>query len=197
MKIMMKKVVYAVFLLISMAVMAQDQYIAETASSVVNWKGSKPTGEHYGKVKIKDGHFNVSKGMIIGGEFNIDMNSIIVEDLPQDDKSNAKLVKHLKSDDFFGAATYPMANFKVTSTEKKGDQTLINGELRIKEKTHAISFLADVSISDKNLFLKSDTFIIDRSKWDVKYKSQSFFSDLGDKFISDDVELSVEVEANK
>ena len=70
-------------------------------------------------------------------------------------------------------------------------------ELRIKEKTHAISFLADVSISDKNLFLKTDTFIIDRSKWDVKYKSQSFFSDLGDKFISDDVELSVEVEANK
>ena len=197
MKILIKKAIYTSFMLFTMVLMAQDQYKAATASSELNWKGFKPTGEHYGKVKIKDGHFNVANGMIVGGEFNIDMNSIIVEDLPQDDKYNAKLVKHLKSDDFFGAATYPLANFKVTSAEKKGEQTLIKGDLKIKEKTHAISFLADVSISDSNVYMKSETFTIDRSKWDVKYKSQSFFSDLGDKFISDDMELSVVVEANK
>ncbi|UCE94339.1 MAG: YceI family protein [Flavobacteriaceae bacterium] len=197
MKNFIKKGIYAMFMLFTIVVMAQDQYKASTASSVVNWKGFKPTGEHYGKVKVSDGHFNVSKGMIVGGEFNIDMNSIIVEDLPQDDKYNVKLVKHLKSDDFFGAATYPMANFKVTSAEKKGDQTLIKGDLKIKEKTHSISFLADVSVSDKNLSLKTENFMIDRSKWDIKYKSQSFFNDLGDKFISDDIELSVVVEANK
>ncbi|MCA0931095.1 YceI family protein [Lutimonas saemankumensis] len=197
MKNFIKKSVYATFLLFTMVVVAQEQYEAATASSKVNWKGSKPTGEHYGKVALKDGHFKVANGMIVGGEFNIDMNSIVVEDLPQDDKYNAKLVNHLKSDDFFGAATYPLAHFNVTSTEKKGDQTLIKGDLKIKEKTHSISFLADVSVSDKNLYLKTETFTIDRSKWDIKYKSQSFFSDLGDKFISDDIELSVVVEANK
>lgn len=197
MKIVIKKALYASFLLVAMIGFAQDHYKADIATSMMNWKGFKPTGEHFGKIKLKDGHFNVANGMIMAGEFNIDMNSIVVEDLPQDDKYNVKLVKHLKSDDFFGAATYPLANFKVTSTEKKGEQTLIKGNLKIKEKTHAISFLADVLISESNVYMKSETFTIDRSKWDVKYKSQSFFNDLGDKFISDDIELSVVVEAKK
>ncbi len=123
------------------------------------------------------------------------MNSIIDLDMAADSEYNAKLVGHLKSDDFFGVEKYPVAIFKVTSTEAKGDQTLIKGDLTIKEKAHPVSFLATISMDGNQLTLKSDTFMVDRSKYDIKFKSKSFFSDLGDQFIDDDMELSIHVKA--
>jgi hypothetical protein len=45
--------------------------------------------------------------------------------------------------------------------------------------------------------LRSETFTIDRSKWNIKYKSKSFFDDLGDSFIDDEIELTVNLVANK
>ncbi|GAH14399.1 unnamed protein product, partial [marine sediment metagenome] len=73
----------------------------------------------------------------------------------------------------------------------------IKGNLTIKKKTNPVSFTATAEISNDLLLLKSDTFKIDRSKWDIKYKSKSFFEDLADKFIYDDMEISIEVEAGK
>lgn len=179
----------------SLAVSGQTTFNAEAGSSHINWKGFKPTGEHNGTVKVKNGFFTVENDKIIAGEFEIDMNSIVVLDIPSDESSNGKLTRHLKSDDFFGVKKHPMAKFKLTSSEVKGDKMFIKGNLTIKEKTNPVSFLADVSINEETLTFKSETFEVDRSKWDVKYKSQSFFADLGDKFISDDMELSVEVTA--
>ncbi len=192
-----KKVLSTLMLFSTVLVVGQNQFKADTESSVVNWKGSKPTGEHYGTVKVKSGFFTVENKNIVAGEFEIDMNSIVDLDMPADSESNAKLVGHLKSDDFFGVEKYPVALFKVTSTEIKGNQTLIKGDLKIKEKTHPVSFLATVSHDANLLTLKSETFKIDRSKWDIKFKSKSFFSDLGDQFIYNDMELSVVVNAGK
>ena len=45
--------------------------------------------------------------------------------------------------------------------------------------------------------ITSETFAIDRTKWDVNYGSKSVFDNLGDKFINDDIELTVTVVANK
>jgi polyisoprenoid-binding protein YceI len=173
----------------------QTQFKTDTRSSLVNWKGFKPTGEHYGTVKLKSGYFTVQNKKIVEGEFEIDMNSIECVDLPSDSESNAKLVRHLKSDDFFGAEKYPAAIFKLSSTEAKGEKTLCKGNLTIKGITHPVSFLATIVQEGENLSLKSEAFKIDRSKWNIQFKSKSFFSDLGDKFIYDDIELSVEVVA--
>ncbi len=177
----------------SIWMVGQSQFKTDIASSFVNWKGSKPTGEHFGTVKVKSGHFTYQEKKIVEGEFEIDMNSIINLDMPSDSESNAKLVKHLKSDDFFDASKYPVAIFKLSSTEPKGDKTLCTGNLTIKGITNPVAFLATVVQKGKTLSLKSETFTIDRSKWDIKFKSRSFFSDLGDKFIYDDIELSIDV----
>jgi hypothetical protein len=45
--------------------------------------------------------------------------------------------------------------------------------------------------------LKSEVFKVDRSKFDVRFKSKSFFDDLADNFIEDDMEISVDVTAGK
>jgi len=197
MKRIIKNTIYGLMLFSTIAVWSQDQFIADTEASKINWKGFKPTGEHFGIVKVKSGSFTVENKMITAGDFEIDMNSIVVLDIPSDESSNAKLTKHLKNDDFFGVKKHPVAMFKLTSTEAKAEKFLVKGELTIKEITHPVSFFAEVSTDGESVLLKSEKFEIDRSKWNIKYKSQSFFSDLGDKFISDDMELSVEVHAVK
>lgn len=196
MKTIALKSLTILFLFGSMLTSAQVKFNADTDTSVVFWKGSKPTGDHNGTVKVKSGFFSVSdKG--ISGEFDIDMTSIVNLDLEAGSKYNTKLVNHLKSDDFFSVEKFPTASFKVTKSEVKGDKTLISGDLSIKGISHEISFLATIHEEGNKLHVKSDTFTIDRSKWNVKYKSTSFFADLGDKFIYDDIELSFDVVANQ
>jgi len=194
---MIKRTLILLFLFSTVLVLGQNQFKTDIESSLVNWKGFKPTGEHYGTVNLKSGSFTVENNKIVNGNFEIDMTSIVDLDMAADNEYNAKLVGHLKSDDFFGVEKYPVAIFQLTSTEVKGDKTLIKGNLKIKEKTHPVSFEATVTLDGDRLLLKSDTFKIDRSKWDIKFKSKSFFDDLGDKFIDDDMELSVLVNASK
>ena len=45
--------------------------------------------------------------------------------------------------------------------------------------------------------LESEPFTIDRTKWDVNYGSKSVFDNLGDKWVSDDMEITVKLVANK
>jgi len=197
MKTILERTVIALFLFSSFLTVAQVQFNADTETSVLNWKGFKPTGDHYGTVKVKNGFFTVKDKQIVGGEFEMDMTTIVDLDMDADSEYNAKLVNHLKSDDFFSVEKYPVASFKISKTEIKGDKTFITGDLSIKGKTHSISFLASVKSEGENLHVKSETFKIDRSKWNVKYQSKSFFADLGDKFIYDDIELSFEVTAKQ
>jgi polyisoprenoid-binding protein YceI len=191
------KILSIAFLLFTLSLSAQTEMKINSKYSTINWKGFKPTGSHYGTILLKSGNFIINEDKIIGGEFTIDMTSIVDLDMPADDEYNTKLVNHLKSDDFFGVEKYPTANFKISEIENKGEKILIKGDLTIKKKTNPVSFTATAEISNDLLLLKSDTFKIDRSKWDIKYKSKSFFDDLEDKFIYDDMEISIEVEAGK
>ena len=197
----MNKILYKIFsillLIISLTTTAQNSFIVNAEQSIIHWKGFKISGNHYGTLLLKEGIFNFSNDYIIGGEFIIDMNTIKNVDIPSDDKYNKKLVDHLKNDDFFGVNNYPTAKFIITKTEIKGSKILIKGDLSIKNKTNPVEFLASISHDKKKVFFKSDSFKIDRSKWDLKYKSKSFFDSLGDNFIYDDMEISVEITALK
>ena len=175
----------------------KTNYKVNTETSKINWKGSKPTGSHYGTINLDNGNFIVKNDKITGGEFTIDMNSIADLDMPADNEYNAKLVGHLKSADFFDVEKYPNGSFQIKESENKDGKTLIKGELTLKDISHPVSFLADINIENGQLTLKSETFMVDRSKWNIRYQSKSFFDDLKDKFIEDDMEISIEVIANK
>ncbi|WP_179346287.1 YceI family protein [Winogradskyella ursingii] len=172
-------------------------YAADTDESVIEWKGFKPTGSHTGTIKIADGNIEVNEGNIESGTFEIDMSSINVTDIPAEDESNAKLTGHLKSADFFDVETYPNAKFEVTGLETMDGKTMLSGNLTMKETTNNISIPVSTSMNGDTMTLTSETFTIDRSKWNVKYGSKSFFDDLGDKFINDDMELKVTLVAKK
>lgn len=172
-------------------------YITNTDQSLIEWKGFKPTGSHEGTIAVKQGKLKVSNHTIESGRFVIDMGSIAVTDIPVEKKGNAKLSGHLKSVDFFDAETYPNAYFEITGIKNIDSKTILSGNLTMKDMTNNISFSIRTEMNDDILTLTSETFIIDRSKWNIKHGSKSFFDNLGDKFINDDMELKVTLVAKK
>jgi polyisoprenoid-binding protein YceI len=166
----------------------------DVQKSNIVWKGYKVTGSHYGNVKIKSGSLNMEDGKLTGGSFEIDMNSITCDDLKGD--SNGKLVGHLKSDDFFGVAKYPTAKFVITQAipyGTPGSYKLV-GNLTIKETTKQVKFMADV-VGENGMITASADIKVDRSDYDVRFGSGSFFDNLGDKTIYDEFDLQVKLVA--
>jgi len=168
------------------SVFAGSQKVDASKSSV-KWLGKKVTGEHYGTIAVKEGSLEVANGKVTGGKVVIDMQSIAVEDI-KDAGMNGKLVGHLKSDDFFSVATHPTAELSVTKVESNGSNHTFSGNLTIKGITNPASFTATSAKDGKSTVYKGK-LTIDRSKYNVKYGSKSFFDNLGDKMIYDEFTL--------
>lgn len=162
----------------------------DTSESVLNWKGTKPTGAHNGTVAIEKGGLLVNDGTLIGGQFTFDMNSIEVLDIPADDENNGKLKGHLTSADFFDVQTYPTSKFVITKVEGKNEKIDITGNLSVKDVTKSITIPATITTIDGVTTIKSDDFNINRADFNVKYGSKSFFDNLKDKFIDDLMTIS-------
>ena len=159
----------------------------KTEESTVTWKAYKVTGSHAGIVNLKEGTLIFDEGKLTGGEFVVDMTSLITTDDLGDMK--AKLEGHLKSDDFFGIATHPTASLVFTNVEASGKNSYeVKGDLTIKGITKVISF--DVSVYGSKA---TATLKVDRAEYDVRYGSGSFFENLGDKTIYDEFDLVVDL----
>ena len=172
-------------------------------NSWLKWVGSKITGaSHNGTVALKSGTIEVSADSIKSGVFEIDMASISNEDLKAKPKDSAKLVGHLKSEDFFSVEKHPTATFKITSVKPLANAAAgqptheIAGDLTIKGKANPVSFPATISLKNEKAEATAN-FAIDRTKWDVRYGSKKFFDNLGDKVIHDDIRLELKLNAVK
>lgn len=179
------------------------QYQIDTTESTIEWRGTKPTGEHKGTIDIQSGTFTATEEQIESGSVTIDMNSITVTDEDIEDEDRESLENHLKGTvegketDFFNVKEYPTATFEITGVTEKDGQNMMQGNLTIKDETKNIEFPVNTSISEDEITLESETFTIDRTDWKVNYGSKSVFDNLGDNFISDEMELSIKVRATK
>ena len=159
----------------------------DISKSTVKWVGKKVTGSHEGNISIKEGHIHFDDNAFTGGNIVIDMSTIECTDLDGDSKQNIE--NHLSSDDFFGVKKYPTANLEVISAEKvkySKNKYRVKGILEIKNIKNDVEF--EVVIDNS---LAKVELVIDRTKYDIKYGSGSFFDNLGDKMIYDDFSLSV------
>ncbi len=171
-------------------------YAVDTKTSTIIWTGKKVTGEHTGKINLTSGQIERDGKKITGGSFAIDMTSITCTDLT-DNEYNQKLVGHLKSDDFFGTVAHPTSQFVITSIQPTGkDAYQVKGNLTIKSITQEISFPATIIEKGNDLLVKAK-IIVDRSKYDIRYGSGTFFDNLGDKAIYNDFELNLNLLAKK
>lgn len=177
-------------------------YQLAAESSTVEWVGTKPTGQHHGTIKIKDGDLAVADNQITGGRFVMDMQSI--QPLDQDAEYNEKLRVHLLSEDFFLTEQHPEAVFEITSVQAGADTNnpdvvtkdathTVNGNLTMKDVTKGISFPAKIEITD-NQVIADANFNIDRTDWGITYKSDK---SLGDKIIHPTMNLKIHLEAGQ
>jgi len=165
------------------------------SESSVSWIGRKVTGSHSGTIPVSSGEVFLDGEIIKSGSFGLDLAKVKVTDIP-DPSYNAKLVKHLKSADFFSAENFPSAKFTIEGATKleqplsTGENMRIQGALTIKGITKSVEFPAQVIIKDGVAEARGNAKI-DRTQWDIRYGSGRFFKSLGDKLIFDDVEVAV------
>lgn len=159
----------------------------KTTESTVTWKGYKVTGSHHGTIALKEGSLIFEGDKLTGGEFVVDMPTLVSNDLEGEYKG--KLERHLKHDDFFGVDAHPTSKLVFTSVKATGKNSYeVTGDLTIKGKTNPVTF--DISIYGNKA---TATMKVDRSLYDVKYGSGSFFDNLGDKTIYDEFDLVVDL----
>lgn len=167
---------------------AEEKVSVKAEESTVTWKAYKVTGSHTGTVTLQSGDLVFDNGTLKGGEFVVDMTSIICTDLEGEYKQ--KLEGHLKSDDFFSVASHQTSKMVFTDVKATGKNSYeVTGDLTIKGITKPVTF--DVSVYGSKA---TATLKVDRAEYDVRYGSGSFFDDLGDKTIYDEFDLVVDLE---
>ena len=182
----MKKMLSVIGLLIVSQMALAETVNVDLKNSYTQLTGKKITGEHTGKLYFKSASLDLNKNELKSGAFVVDLSTMTVEDLQGEDA--AKLVGHMKNEDFFNVAKFPEAKLETTKI-KKGN---VSANLTIKGKTNPVKF----SVKKEGDAFKGK-LDFNRTKFDMVYGSGSFFKGLGDKVIHDKVELSFHIVPEK
>jgi len=176
------------FMTFSFTTIEGDKKEIKVESSKVVWKGYKVTGSHQGTIAIKSGFLDFKESKLVSGEVTINMSTITNTD--QEGEYKNKLEGHLKSDDFFGVEKFPTASLIFTKVKSNGKNSYkVTGDITIKGKTESVTFNVSIYGNKASVSLK-----IDRTKFDVRYGSTSFFDGLKDKAIYDEFDLVADLE---
>lgn len=170
-------------------------------SSHLNWRASHLGGvqPRFGKIGLKSVKFSVNNNKLSNATVLIDMNSLIVESFPKGSDQIAKLVGHLKSDDFFKIEKYPTSKFEITNVvETSGEYNAkVTGNLTILETTKSISFNANIKVSDAEVSLQSEDFSINRTDWKLTYNTEGTVGVPKDYIIANNIGFTINIIATR
>lgn len=165
-----------------------------SAKSNIEWTGKKVTGSHNGTIAITAGTLSLDENQLTGGNFIIDTSSIKILDIT-DPATNAQFAGHLFSEDFFAIERFPEASFIITQAmHVRGDHYRLTGDLTIKGITNPVSFDAELQVAGDVVTAKGK-ILVDRTRYDIKFRSGNFFTNLGDTLIYNEFELDVTLTA--
>jgi len=168
----------------------EDVYKVDVSNSSIGWSAKKVGGGHTGTVRITEGSLVYNGKSLQKGVFLMDMSSITSD--------NARVTTHLKSPDFFSAEKSPTSKFEITKVTASGKERVnITGNLTIKGITHPLTFPATVKQEKGVVVAAASGIRVDRTKYDIKFRSKTFFGDIGDKAIDDEFELNINLTAKK
>ena len=172
-------------------------YVLNTDESLLMWEGNmlKVGGVslygHNGTMKFLKGMINFENGSIKGGTLVVDMTSITPTDEnydPEEDRTKAKLIGHLSSDDFFAVKEHPVANYEL----KGGDMSGVKGLMTIRGITKSESIRDLKMIDNGDQVTIKGMMTIDRQKYNVAFEMPA-----EDKVLSDDLDLEFKVVLEK
>ncbi len=188
----MKK--YSILFILSILIGNNERtYNVDLENSSLMWTAEKLTGSHWGYINLDKGAITVQKNKILSGEFIVDMSTISVMDI-KDSPWGQKLENHLKNSDFFDIEKFSDASFIIKNISTINNQETIKGDLTIKGITEAIEFPAEIKFSKSGVIAKG-RISVDRTKYDIKYRSQKYYPDIGDKLIYDIFYIDFELKA--
>lgn len=204
------------------AVAAGSTVTLDAVSSKVNWRGYKPTGQHFGIIPVTGGELSLEGDAITAGAFTFDITGLEIHDMEVGSENHGKLSGHLQSADFFDAANHPQAKFEITAVEPYSSGAIedqeqfesentpkseteiapanpthwISGNLTMRGTTKNIKFPANVSINDGIVAAKAG-FNIDRTEWGLSYGDESTAVDKAkDQFIYNTVSVNFDIQTN-
>ena len=178
---------------LSLHVGDEKYFIIDMKESVVAWTGSSVHGKHEGYAYISKGELMIENGQLMGGTVEIDMNKT---EGPGHGRDN-NLINHLKGPDFFDVKKFPISTIAITRVESiNGENKKVTGNLTIKGITHPVTFPARIEVKG-GIVKASGKLVIDRTLWDVRYKSGKFFDNLKDQAIADSIEFNIKIVAKK
>ena len=189
----MKKTITTFFLTITTFFCLSDLSAQKTTAMVsikvsessIHWLGKKITGQHEGNINLLSGSLIMENGLLTGGDFVVDMNSIASKDLKGE--SAKKLEESLKSEEWFDAENHPQAKLVFSSVVSQGGGLYnVTGDFTIKGKTNPATFELQV-----NYLEATAKVIIDRTLYNILHGSTSFLDNLKDKIIDNYFELDV------
>lgn len=171
-----------------------QNFKVDTTQSNIRWTGRKITGEHYGNIGIKEGQLTFENGFLKSGKVVVNTQDISILDI-SDKETNAQFAGHLASDDFFNSEAFPEAVFSIVSAEPASSGSYhVEGTLTIKGITHPIAVKLEVEVSEYQITIKT-LLAVDRTKYNMKFRSGNFFSDLGDTLIYNIFDLNIQLQA--
>lgn len=177
-------------------------FSVDTASSSIRFTGHGVGKNHPGKFRLSSGTVSIDSNRVTGGEFLIDVKSMELEE--KGTMFQDKLRPHLLSGDFFDAEKFGTAKFVITDVKpyepNNADTSLvdganfnISGNFTLKDVTKNITFPARIDLDENTLKAKAN-FDIDRRQWQMNYGNDKT---LGDKFISETVNIELDLQAKK
>ena len=143
-----------------------------------------------------------SSSLHVGDEkyFILDMKESVVDMNTIEDgshRSDNNLIKHLKDADFFDVKKFPFSTIAITRVASINvEDREITGNLTIKGITHPATFPARIEVKG-GVVKANGKLVIDRTLWDVRYKSGKFFDNLKDQAIADSIEFNIKIVAKQ
>jgi polyisoprenoid-binding protein YceI len=166
----------------------QSSYMVSAEDTVIKWYG-----EMVG-IKSHEGTFSVKDGSTIAVDEAGSMTGIIVIDMNSITSDSEQLNGHLLSPDFFDAEQYPEAVLTITSYDP--EQKVVVADLQMKGISESVMIPVSFAENESEI-IGTGAFEIDRSRWNIQYGSSTFFDDLGDQVIGDEVDIEFTIVLEK
>ena len=165
----------------------------------MNWIGRKVTGQHSGILKLSEGSIILENSTINSGLLVFDMKTIQTTDI-ESIGGRRSLDSHLMNEDFFFVDSFPKAYLTIKKSSLinlhlVNPTNFITADLTIRGITNEISFPISI-VKSESSYSASGTIDVDRTLYNIRYKSNKFFSGLGDRIIYDNFTVQFEVKAD-
>jgi polyisoprenoid-binding protein YceI len=196
----MKKTLIIITLLVFSAAVAWILYNkyrivippVDTAKSEIGWSAKSVSDTHFGKVQLSKATLEFKNSKLVGGTFEIDMNTITAEDIT-DPENNQHFIQHITTEHFFETDRFPTASFVIVDVQpiNESDYT-VKGNITIKGITVEIQFKAKV-IEVSNVKTASATIVLNKNVFGIEYGGKDKPGSEKDWFIYDEFTLNVNI----